>query len=279
MGCSTITAPLSLSNEKNSDAATQQRTTTTTTASRRRRCRFERRQMMSTMKHIFTEDYMIRMTLDNGFRFMDSLNNERKPCFITNQMIDHHRGVVTSNAEQFGRLTRNLSMGGHCILNEPNAGGTSLYSEVLSYEVMNKCFGARLDLTEMEIEYFPYGSKKTDFSVMMHGQRVGVSVTRAFHFAHDSLFTEEDAQMLLRKKMYGVIASTGNVVRRHRWKKQVLHIWTPSMNIAILLHREYKKLDVSLRANTMVVVTIASQMSCVFSERFEDHNPPIVSFA
>jgi hypothetical protein len=90
------------------------------------------------------------------------------------------------------------------MLNEPNAGGSSLWSEVLSYEVLHYCLGASLIATEMvitvifflfffsisfgfffffffffgqELEY-DAGSKITDYSVQVDGIKYGVSVTR-----------------------------------------------------------------------------------------------------
>ena len=73
---------------------------------------------------------------------------------------------------------------------------------------MKNSFGARLLKTEMEIEYFPEQSKKTDYSVLINNKHIGVSVTRAMKFKGD--FTEEDARVLLYKKLYGIIVSSEN---------------------------------------------------------------------
>lgn len=43
-------------------------------------------------------------------------------------------------------------------------GGNSVWSEVMSYEILNASYGAQLRRTEMEIEYYP-ASKITDYSV------------------------------------------------------------------------------------------------------------------
>jgi hypothetical protein len=57
----------------------------------------------------------------------------------------------------------------------------------------------------MELEYFPYGSKITDYSVRCFGRSIGVSVTRAMKFR--GVFTIEDGVALLTKKLNGVNAS------------------------------------------------------------------------
>lgn len=41
------------------------------------------------------------------------------------------------------------------MLSLPNAGGSSIASEVLSFEVMSRAFGAKLDRTETELKYLP----------------------------------------------------------------------------------------------------------------------------
>lgn len=98
-------------------------------------------------------------------------------------------------------------------MNTPNAGGNSVWSEVISHEVLSFLCRAVLHKTEMEIEYMP-GSKITDYSVKVNGKDFGVSVTRAMKFSKkgDDIFTEEDAYKLLSKKLRGVNESTMGVV-------------------------------------------------------------------
>jgi len=101
-----------------------------------------------------------------------------------------------------------LCDGARRIMDEPNAGGNSVWSEVLSLEVLYRMFGAKLVKTEMEIRYAPAGSKKTDYSCVIAGQKLGVSVTRAYKYR--GVYTNEDAALLLHKKLYGVLASSQN---------------------------------------------------------------------
>ncbi|TPP65652.1 hypothetical protein FGIG_10114 [Fasciola gigantica] len=49
------------------------------------------------------------------------------------------------------------------MLNTPNAGGSSIVSEVLSFEVISRYLRAKLYKMETEIEYFPKGGPMTDY--------------------------------------------------------------------------------------------------------------------
>lgn len=124
-------------------------------------------------------------------------------------------------------------------------------------ELLARAFGARLCHTEMTLQYWPEGSKKTDFSVTFpDGQTMAVSVTRAADYRGPRSFTDESATFLLRKKLQGVIESNRNVLKSMRWSKQVLHVWVSSSRIAKLLQRAYRRLPSSLKSNTIVLVTL-----------------------
>ena len=66
------------------------------------------------------------------------------------------------------------------MLSLPNAGGSSLTSEALAFELLARTFGASLQRTELELHY-RRGSKMTDFAIeIFGGYQLGVSVTRAY---------------------------------------------------------------------------------------------------
>eukprot|EP00698_Gefionella_okellyi_P004191 TRINITY_DN13907_c0_g1_i1.p1 TRINITY_DN13907_c0_g1~~TRINITY_DN13907_c0_g1_i1.p1 ORF type:complete len:288 (+),score=43.79 TRINITY_DN13907_c0_g1_i1:564-1427(+) len=155
-----------------------------------------------------------------------------------------------------------LCEGARRIIDEPNAGGNSLWSEALSLEILHRMFGATLDKTEMQIRYVPRGSKKTDYSCIINGQRLGVSVTRAYKYR--GVYTAEDARLLLHKKLYGVLASSQNVVKRDRWRKQILHVWAQSVHVAGVVMSEYQRMDSYLRSNTVVIITISHNANWIF---------------
>jgi hypothetical protein len=175
-------------------------------------------------------------------------------------------GFVCNVFEEFSRIPRStrstrLSPPGKRMFDTPNAGGSSLWSEVISYELLNGLYGATLVRTEMEILYGCH-SKITDYSVRMFGHHFGVSVTRAMKYR--GIFCEEDGFSLLRKKLNGVIKSTSGVIREHRWEKQILHVWAECDYVADVLRRAYMALEDEYKANTLVLCTVARDCDSLF---------------
>ena len=167
-----------------------------------------------------------------------------------------------------------LCEGSTKILVEPNAGGNSYHSEILSFEILSRAFSAKLEKTEMELEYCPYFSKKTDYSCKIGDLIFGVSVTRAMKFVGGD-FTVEDAILLLRKKLYGIIISSRNVIKKQRWSKQILHIWCHSRRIAAVVQFVWKQLMKEdhplhyLTSNTILMATVADKAPWIFVGREE----------
>eukprot|EP00297_Palpitomonas_bilix_P011541 CAMPEP_0113879444 /NCGR_PEP_ID=MMETSP0780_2-20120614/7242_1 /TAXON_ID=652834 /ORGANISM="Palpitomonas bilix" /LENGTH=328 /DNA_ID=CAMNT_0000866027 /DNA_START=82 /DNA_END=1069 /DNA_ORIENTATION=+ /assembly_acc=CAM_ASM_000599 len=151
-----------------------------------------------------------------------------------------------------------LSSGAKRILYEPNAGGNSEVSEAISFEILYRFFSASLDHTEMEIKYMFRNSKKTDYSVRIFGERVGVSVTRAMRYG--SLISTEDAERLLRKKLSGILVSTENVITPHEWKRQILHIFCRNKYEAGIVAKAFLRMDRELKGSTIVMLTITNSL-------------------
>ncbi|KAJ4454355.1 putative Signal transducing adapter molecule 2 [Paratrimastix pyriformis] len=149
------------------------------------------------------------------------------------------------------------------VLTTPNAGGNSENSEALSFEVLHRLLGARLLKTEMQIHY-QAGAKITDYLCILHGHRLGVSVTRAMKHTDPAEFTAADAEALLNKKLYGVNASSEAVSSSDCWERQLLHIWAQSERIATILADVWAALSNELRANTIVVCTVAPNHKWLF---------------
>lgn len=177
-------------------------------------------------------------------------------------------GFVMNRFAEFRRRTsaerRAVGLSGDSdrMLNTPNAGGNSLWSEVMSLELLRGMYGATLRRLELEILYGCH-SKITDYSVEMMGHHIGVSVTRAMKFR--GIFTTDDAIHLLNKKLGGVVKSTRGVIREHRWEKQVLHVWAESDYIAELVVRAYEEeMEEEMKANTMVICTVAREAGWIF---------------
>jgi len=177
---------------------------------------------------------------------------------------DLRRGAILTNAfiARAQKEGFHLCEGSSRIMNTPNAGGSSIWSEAVSFEVLNCLFNAKLLKTEMELEYWPKGCKITDYSVELFGETLGVSVTRAMKF--NGPFTEKDAEQLLQKKLYGVNVSSQCVLPEHGWKKQILHVWAAEAYVADVVQRTYEKLSEELKSNTLVVVTISTNANWIY---------------
>ena len=157
------------------------------------------------------------------------------------------------------------------MLGLPNAGGSSLCSEALSFEMLARAFGARLEMTEMELRYTP-GSQITDYACrVFNGCVLGVSVTRAVvHRGNGQLgghLCDDEAYRLLSKKLAGINISTRNI-QNMRWRKQVLHVWAQSRRDAGTLERQYAALPQHLRTNTVMLTSITSGVDWIYGSRY-----------
>jgi len=181
----------------------------------------------------------------------ESLGDPHQATFLVNQFYP------TRPFEDFS-----VCKGSQKVFTEPNAGGNSVNSEAMSFEVLHRLYGARLVKTEMAIAYYHPNWKKTDYSIHLFGHHVGVSVTRAMK--HRGPFTVEDGEILMQKKLNGVNISTIGVVRADRWEKQILHVWAQNADTAQILRKVYMELPPALRSNTIVIVTVSDRTPYLF---------------
>lgn len=150
------------------------------------------------------------------------------------------------------------------LLQVPNAGGASRISEAFSMEVLSRAFGATLEKTEMQIVYWPASGAITDFSIVLDGVPLGVSVTRALTDPRLP-FDAAAARALLVKKLGGVIRSTETCLGA--WAKQLLHIWSPSAAATEALETAYATLPHELVCDTVVLVTTCEGLPQLFEEK------------
>ncbi|XP_060085744.1 AAC-rich mRNA clone AAC4 protein-like [Ylistrum balloti] len=170
-------------------------------------------------------------------------------------------GMIHNNFYPHKKLKEmTLSIAAIRLATVPNAGGNSVVSEVLSFELFRRCFNAKLLKTEMEVDYFPMGGSITDYVCDIFGHKVGVSVTRAMKYHGE--YTDEDANRLLTKKLKGVVQSTKNSMEK--WEKQILHVWTTSKDTANTLTRVYHTLETDITSNTVVMVTVSTNAKYIF---------------
>lgn len=186
--------------------------------------------------------------------------------------------------DQFSVIETNVNLtrpvhgkeGFQTLLNTKNGGGSSMYSEALSIEVLSRLLGVGLYKTEMELKYgYPNTSDnggsgplmdyachyRNDQSVMT----VGVSVTRAMSYAR--AYTAMDAHTLLNKKLKNMVRSSENIINT-KFDRHILHIWTASGKNASLIRRQCKKLNGSIHyKNTIVLISIVNHQLVFFNNQ------------
>ncbi len=165
------------------------------------------------------------------------------------------RGAIDFGEEGFEDVLKDrLTPGGLRILETPNAGGSSVLSEVFSFEVLARCERAELLKTENEIQYNVMGDL-TDTLVEIDGRKVGVSVTRAYVFMGE--YTRTQALEILNKKLAGINESSLNVADEDRWDKQILHVIAYESSYADTVADVWQtEVASELRANTILLITV-----------------------
>lgn len=148
-----------------------------------------------------------------------------------------------------------LTPGGQAVFDAGNLGGSSLYSEVISFDVLARCESAELLKTETEIEYDARGTR-TDLLVEFDGTKIGVSVTRGQGFPLEDPYSVKQAQALLEDKLSDIPLSTANVAAVDAWQKQILHIIAYGPMHAQSLETAYASLGPEFTLDTVVVVTV-----------------------
>lgn len=152
---------------------------------------------------------------------------------------------------------------------EPNAGGSSKCSEVMSLQLLHDCEGALLYKTETEVDYVSEG-KMTDYVVTIGEDKVGVSVTRAYKGPNIDVYTAEDALTLLEKKLQGINESSANVHPDDAWVKQVLHVWTLHEEWVEILEVAYAQVAPEVRSNSVVLVTVENNSSYIVMDSCDE---------
>ena len=148
-----------------------------------------------------------------------------------------------------------LSDGGQDMVDGGNLNQSSLYSEVFSYEVLYRCEGAALLLTEGEVTYDNPDGKKTDLVVDVDGYRVGVSVVRAVGWPRTDPWGVEIAQPLIERKLSDILLSSDNVADSDAWEKQILHVIAYSPEHANSVATAWTSIDDATRADTILWIT------------------------
>lgn len=150
----------------------------------------------------------------------------------------------------------------------PNAGGKSMVSEALSMEILKRSLNARSVVTEMEVVYWSSNWKKVDYICTVMGSRVGVSVTRAMKYPNPSEFTEEDAERLIHKKLYGLVIARDGIVESQRYERAMLHVWCQTARIAQMVEATFMVTSKAMGVQDCVALytTVADNADFLFIE-------------
>lgn len=167
----------------------------------------------------------------------------KKPCIFIKSMCEAAKKVLTS----------------------PNAGGKSEISEMVSCEYFKRRFNATNFLGEMEVIYDVHNGKLSDYICKIYNFQVGVSVTRAMMQKDATVYNEEAAEELLKKKMSGLIIARTNTNKFHAYSVCFLHIWCKTLKVAQMIEKVYPKVVSSDESQTFREIIV---LATVYKENF-----------
>ncbi|MBA3498926.1 MAG: hypothetical protein H0T65_01040 [Deltaproteobacteria bacterium] len=147
-----------------------------------------------------------------------------------------------------------LTPGAQTIASLPNAGGSSLLSEVFAFEQLARCEQAGFLKAETQIIYDTAG-KITDILVTVDGHKIGVSVVRAVQFPFGSPYTVQTATTIIQRKLEDIQLSSMNVSAQDKWVKQILAVMAYDDQHVDMVEQVWLGLAPSIKADTVLVVT------------------------
>jgi hypothetical protein len=202
-----------------------------------------------------TPDAAIDSATANGFGELSGMCGVLMSADLTGASPELIRATMTFARRYNDPADRPLlTPGGQHLAATPNAGGSSGFSEIFAYEELARCEAASLLHTETEITYDTTG-KITDLEVLIGGEKIGVSVTRAQTYPLGTPYTESAATTLLNKKLGDIKLSTANVSDADQWRKQVLAILAWDTQAADTFATAWAALDAGTKADTLVLIT------------------------
>lgn len=163
------------------------------------------------------------------------------------------------NAIDFGTeglVESELSAGGAEILADGNLNQGSLLSEVVAYEALYRCELAELIKSEGEVDYVDPDGKKTDVLAWIDGRKVGVSVTRAYHYPPSDPYTVAEATVLLNSKLADLPLSAANAEPHDAWERSMLHVVAYDASYADSIESAWAAIDDAVRGDAILVVTV-----------------------
>ncbi len=173
-----------------------------------------------------------------------------QPFFLDDHVIDF--GADPYDDADLSRLTA----GAQEIIADGNAGGSSVVSEAIAFDVLARCEGAVLIKTETEIDYTVASTKITDFTVDMDGVVIGVNPVRTFVFPAGTPLTFDEATRRLQGKLDDVLISSANVAPADAWVKQIILVIAPEQEHVQIVRDAWDALDDETRHDSIVYVLV-----------------------
>ncbi|HET6610827.1 MAG TPA: hypothetical protein VFG83_02510 [Kofleriaceae bacterium] len=184
-------------------------------------------------------------------------------CNVLDDELTSPDPDIIDSAIDFARLYTDadvdlLTAGGQEMIADGNAGGSSLLSEVFSFEVLDRCESATLLKTETEVNYDVPDSAITDLLVAIDDEKIGVSVTRAVGYPFEDPYTVMQAKELLERKLADIQESSASVSAEDRWAKQILAVLAYAPEHAESLHAALAEIDATVKADTIVWIVVSN---------------------
>lgn len=183
------------------------------------------------------------------------------PAFVLDVELTNSSPYYSSNSIDFadnpfdsGIDDPLLTTGGQSIL-ASGSGGSSLMSQVFSFEVLARAEGAHLLNLGTDVSYDDPSGKQATFLVEIDGEKIGVTVARAVTYPRGSPYSLEMAETLLTARLNDVLSSSTNVNSADAWNKQILHIIADEPGYIDMLRTAWDSLSPSTKADTIVLVT------------------------
>ena len=113
--------------------------------------------------------------------------------------------------------------------------------------------------TETKILYGDASGKKTDLLLQIDGRKIGVSVTRAYHYPPTTLFTVAEARSLLEKKLADLPLSQSNALPADAWVRSMLHVLVYDAQYGDAIQDAWdNEIDAQLKGDAILFITVTN---------------------
>lgn len=187
-----------------------------------------------------------------------NINKKELKDFIKCIKCKNKYSLIKINVYSENKSLNNIQWSKHSklFISNGNAGGSSLMSEVLSYEIFSRICNGVLYKSEKELEYiFPEGPL-SDYTIHIENDKLySISVTRAFCYYNN--FNKEKCYNLLFKK-FAKIKYIEKNIKNKKIYKNILHVFTISDECFNIIKDVYSEIPLILKKNIVFVVTITN---------------------